>query len=391
LLWLGQMVSHVGDSLFFVGIFFLALDVTGSRGGAGLLVAVNFVPALVLGLFAGAIVDRYDRRRVMLAADLLRALAVGAIPLLHGAGRLTPAALGAAIFCLSVGTTLFNPALKSLVPERVPPSHLATVAAIFTVSEFGALVGGPVLAAFIIPTLGHIHLFSLDAVSFLVSAACLALLSRAARALPPRAITLAGLVHEIRTGVEAVAGDRVLRALLLIIAADNLIIMGLAHVATPLLVKDTLGLGPEGYAAAQRYFFLGMVVASMAFWAFGRHMPKGPTILLGIVLDGLTFIPIAFAQSLPQLQAALFVHALAIPMIVIPRTVLVQQLVPGHLHGRAFSLLNVTVFGMMALSCALTGALAEVISPRTLFIVLGLLGAIPGVIGLGIPTLRGSR
>src|SRR5205085_2467 len=78
LLWLGQVVSHLGDSLYLVGIFYLALEVTGSKPQSGLLLAVNFLPALALGLFAGAFVDRHDRQRMMIGADLLRAGAVGA-------------------------------------------------------------------------------------------------------------------------------------------------------------------------------------------------------------------------------------------------------------------------------------------------------------------------
>src|SRR4051812_23334600 len=76
LLWLGQVISHLGDSLYLVGIFYLALEVTGSKPQTGLLLAVNFVPALALGLFAGAFVDRHDRQRMMIGADLLRAIAV---------------------------------------------------------------------------------------------------------------------------------------------------------------------------------------------------------------------------------------------------------------------------------------------------------------------------
>ena len=89
LLWVGQVISHFGDSLFLVGIFFLALEITGSKASSGLLLALNFLPALALGLFAGAFVDRHDRRRVMLAADLLR--------LAGGGGHPAAAHLGAAV------------------------------------------------------------------------------------------------------------------------------------------------------------------------------------------------------------------------------------------------------------------------------------------------------
>ncbi len=400
LLWVGQVVSHLGDSLFLVGIFFLALEVTGSKSASGLLVALNFLPALALGLFAGAFVDRHDRRRVMIAADLLRGVAVGAIPLLRLSGHLGALALAVAMFALSTGTTLFNPAIKALIPEITPRSHLTSAASIFQISEFGALVLGPALGALAIPLLGSIHLFSLDSATFFLSAVCLFALPADARRLAHRVAprprlpfgpALAAITAEVKAGVAAMLASPVMRILLVLIAIDNSIIMGLAHVATPLLVKETLGLGPAAYAQAQTFFFLGMVAASAGFWLFGRRAPKGRTILIGIVLDGLTFIPLAFCHTLGQVQAALFFHALSIPMIIIPRTVLVQQLIPGPLHGRAFSLLNVTVFGMMAISSGLVGILAESVRPQTLFLVLGTVGAMPGLIGFAFRPLTATR
>jgi hypothetical protein len=86
-----------------------------------------------------------------------------------------------------------------------------------------------------------------------------------------------------------------------------------------------------------------------------------------------------------------FVHALAIPIIIIPRTVLMQQVVPGPLHGRAFALINVTVFGMTAISAGVTGSLAEHVPPATLFLVLGLAGAAVGAAGFALRSLRVAR
>jgi hypothetical protein len=88
---------------------------------------------------------------------------------------------------------------------------------------------------------------------------------------------------------------------------------------------------------------------------------------------------------------ALFVHAVAIPLIIIPRTVLIQHTVPGPLHGRTFALLNVTVFGMTAISSAIVGVLAERVAPQTLFLVFGLLGVLPGLAGFALPAVRNTR
>jgi MFS family permease len=401
LLWVGQVVSHFGDSLYLVGIFFLALEVTGSKAGSGLLVALSFVPALALGLFAGAYVDRHDRRRVMLAAELLRGLAVASIPVLHTLGRLTPLALAAAMFITAAGGTLFNPALKAIVPELVPGARLTTTAAVFQLSEYAAKVVGPALAGLvIIPALGSIHLFTIDAATFLVSVLCLLALApiarRPAHALRPdrSGPVLArsqGLWRELTAGARAVLAIPLLRRLLLLVALDNLLLAGLHQVATPLLVKERLGLDTDAFARAQSLFFLGLLVASALVWAVGQRLPRGPAVLTGLVLDGLTFLPLAFCDTLGEVQVALFFHALALPVMIIPRTVLVQQLVPGPSHGRAFALLNVTVFGMTAVSTALTGVLAEAFPPQQLYLALGTLGALVGVAGWLVPTLRRAR
>jgi len=400
LLWLGQVVSHLGDALFISVMFFVALDVTGSSSMSAALVALNFLPALALGLFAGALVDRSDRRKIMLWADLLRAISVGAIPILHATGLLTPSVLGVAVFCLATGATLFNPAIKSLIPRITPPQHLTAAVSGFQVAEYGALVAGPLLAAILIPLVGSINLLLVDAATFLFSAGCIALLplvrDRRPTPLgsmegPSLPLDLRATLHEAISGARQVWAVPSMRALLVIGTANNLAIMGLAHVATPLLVTKTLGLNAAAYSQTLGLFFLGMTLASAAFWVFGHNFPRGPTILVGIVLDGLTFIPYAFCSTIGQLGIAQFVHALFIPLIIIPRTVMIQRTVPAHLHGRAFALVNVTVFGMMALSSGMVGGLAEWVSPSRLFLVLGSIGALPGLIGFLLPSLRGAR
>jgi MFS family permease len=293
------------------------------------------------------------------------------------------------MFALATGSTVFNPAIQALGPEITPPAHLTTAATIFQISEFSALVVGPVLAAMVIPHFGTIHLFTLDSLTFFVSAAFLVALPRPIQRLRRERVDT--ILAEVKSGIAAVLATPILRALLILGACNNLVIMGLAHVATPLLVKETLGLDAAAYAQAQTFFFLGMALASAMFWVLGRRAPKGPTILIGIVLDGLTFIPLAFCETLGQVQTALFIHGLCIPMILIPRTVLVQEVVPWPLHGRAFSLINVTVFGMMAISSGIVGLLAEAVRPQILFAVLGVVGALPGLAGFGLRALASSR
>jgi MFS family permease len=372
LLWMGQVISHLGDSLFLVGIVWLVLDLTGSKSLTGWLVAVNFAPALLLGLFAGAFVDRHDRRRVMITADVVRFLAIAAIPALMVTHRLNAPVLGLLLLALATGTTFFNPAIKAILPEISPPSRLTAAVTIFQLSEQVAFIGGPLLGKPATKLFGLVHLFTVDSVTFLFSAICLLMLPRlgrrqshaaATQALPP--MTFGTILGETAVVIRAVWASPVLRTLLLLTALDNLFIMGPAYIATPVLVKETLHLGPDGYMSAMIFFFLGLALGTVATWLLARRAPKGRLILIGIVIDGLTFIPLYFCKTLAQVQA-----------------------VPGRLHGRLFALVNVTVFGMTGISAGLTGLIIERLPPATLFLMVGLLGAIPGLLGFRVRSLR---
>ena len=187
-------------------------------------------------------------------------------------------------------------------------------------SEFAALVVGPALAGLvIIPALGTVHLFTLDAATFVVSLLCVLALAPIARQaahaavqapLPPTAQRADPAAHARRGAhrgpLGAAGGVRPHRCCARCWCwwrLDNLLLTGLAQIATPLLVKETLGLGNEAFAGVQTFFYLGLLVASGGFWVLGRRGPKRRTILVGIVLDGLTFLPLAFCHTLRRRAA----------------------------------------------------------------------------------------
>ena len=102
-------------------------------------------------------------------------------------------------------------------------------------------------------------------------------------------------------------------------------------------------------------------------------------------------MPFYFCHTLPQIKAALFIHAFVIPLIIIPRTVLMQQAVPGRLHGRLFALVNVTVFGMTGISAGLAGLMIAHMPPGTLFLAVGIIGTVVGTLGSRVTALRTAR
>lgn len=423
LLWLGQMVSQSGDSIYQIGLMWLVLELSGSESVTGLVAMASYLPAVLLSLFAGVAADRYNRRKIMLSADALRFGIVLVIPFAHLAEQLSPAVLGINAFTLAIAATFFNPARDSLIPQIVPKNGLMRANSLIQTSWQFSLLLGPALAGLLLYYVGNVHLFTLDSLAYLSSFVFIFLIRYASPSLsyrpvenregenmhnpsdpryseennpnqpPPRfpegnekggrlqtVPRKPGLV-EIREGLVWTFRHPVILPLLLITIADNLFIMGPAIVGTPVLVKIELGLGAESYALVMACYAIGMLLGTAALLTFGSRFRKGQVLLVGMILDGLTFIPIYFVNSIEILAVIIIIHSLAIPMLTVSRASLIQSLVPNHMTGRIFALVNLSVIGMSALSSGMTGFALELWGARTVFLVIGVGGAMCGILG----------
>lgn len=170
--WLGQALSVIGGSISFFALPLLVLDATGSLAQMGLITAVAAVSAVGTGLFAGHVVDRVDRRRLMIVCDLARAALLGAVPFLWLAGpRIWLLYLMTAV--VGVLKTLFDVAYVTAVPNLVPAEDLtAANGRLMSTFAVGTLVG-PVAAGAIATWVGEDWALGVDGATFLVSAAAL--------------------------------------------------------------------------------------------------------------------------------------------------------------------------------------------------------------------------
>ena len=133
-----------------------------------------------------------------------------------------------------------------------------------------------------------------------------------------------------------------------------------------------------------------MIAGTLLLGVWQRHLNGGRILLVGMVLDGLTFVPLFWVRSAWLAGLVIFVHSVAIPMLVVTRPSLVQQIVPSNLQGRVFSIIGVTVVGLTALSSGLTGLVAELVDMPTIFAFIGVGAALCGAIGWTVAELRES-
>jgi len=394
-LWLGQLVSQAGDSITHMAVIWLMLELTGSPSLTGFIAFAATAPALLFGLFSGVMADHYRRRTLMLISDLARFFLILLIPLFYTMDMLTPMLLAIVVFSAASFGTLFNPARDAIIPELVHESKLLKMNALIQSTGYLAYFVGLFGAGMLLATLGLVNLFFLDAGTFLISFFLIMLISYQRG---ERSVSTYESRHlaELKKGLKFVIyEDRRLFWIILITALNNLFIMGPAVVGTPLLIKEVWDGSGQDFAFIESSYGVGMVIATIFVYRFATKYKKGTWLMLGLIYDGLTFIPLFWVGRLGVdpfwlTLSIIFIHSLGIPFIQVTRTTLVHSIVPGHMQGRVFSMINLAVIGVMSISVALTGVLAEWLSPRTIFLIIGVGATLSGLMGLSMKTIRNA-
>jgi MFS family permease len=379
LLFLGQVISQAGDSIYQIGLLWLCYELTGSRSLTGLMASAAFLPYLLFALPAGALADRFSRRSIMIVADGARFLLVGLLPLLHGLGALSILALGLFTFGVESFSALFYPARDALLPTLAPRDHLPHANALLQTSWQLAFLIGPSAAAILLPFTGLVHLFTVDALTFLISLMALAAIRipRSSRA----AARTTQAWHDVREGLGFVVHDRRMRMIVFITAVDNLFVMGPAVVGMVLFVRDTLHLGAREGAWIGACYAAGAIVGAPVVARLAGRFALGRLLLIGVVLDGLTFLPLFWVRTFAGAALTIVIHSLFIPLITVSRTTLIQRAVPAHLQGRMFAIIQMAVVGVTTLSTLLTGLLGEWVAAPWMYLGAGLLAAATAVPG----------
>jgi MFS family permease len=169
LLWTGQAVSMLGDTAFLVALGWRTYALTGSARSLGYVLTLQGVGLLLTVLVGGALADRYDRRRMMLASDLARFGLIAALTVIDGTGHLGIGILLGLAFAEGLATGFFTPALGGLVPLVVEEPGLGSANALIGMARQGSLLIGPSLAGLLYGFAGSTVVFGFNAASFLVS------------------------------------------------------------------------------------------------------------------------------------------------------------------------------------------------------------------------------
>ncbi len=389
LLYIGQTVSQLGDWFNTVAVYALLLDLTGSATAVAWMLIVQLLPIAIVSPFAGVLVDRLNRRRIMMAADLLRGTLILGLLLVR---RVDQTWIAYVVTAAAVAATaFFEPARTATIPNVTTPDELLPANALSSATwsamlAIGASVGGIVTAVF-----GRNTAFIVNSGSFFISAIFIAMTRYDAT--PPRRIRTAHLMA-ITGADDLIEGFRYIRHH--------------AHVAALMLVKTGWGLAGGVLLLltifGQRVFPIGRGAAAgigVLYGARGVGAALGPIALRWIVghnpsvmkrsigpaffMIGTFYAALAVAPGLSLASlCVLFAHCGG-SILWVFSTVLLQMEVPDELRGRVFAA-ELALFTLTsALSSYVTGFyLDRGVSPRTVSVVLGSLFLLPGTVWMVI-------
>jgi len=356
-LWLGSTISYIGDQFYLVALPWLVLELTGSGLAVGSMLMVAAVPRAVLMLMGGAVTDRSAPRDILLITTWARTVLVGIVTLLAWLHWIQLWHLYGLSALFGIADAFAIPAGQALLPKLVEREQLTSANALFTGAIQASALLGPAPAGVVIGAWGTATAFLVDTVSFVFAIVPLARLPRGDRQRGP-ATGRAGMWDSIAHGLGYVWNDAALRSLVLIIAGLNLWAIGPITVGMPVLAKFKFG-SSAAFGTMMSCFGAGALAGMMLAGMFRPTRRRGYLFLSFVFVESAGIVAMPFCDQL---------WLIAILMVFIGicggiANILMMAWIQGHvdhaLMGRVMSVIMFAAVGLMPVSLALAGLVAE--------------------------------
>ena len=366
-LWTGQLISTIGSSLTDLAAGILIFQQTNSALAVGLMLMATALPSLVVGLVAGVFVDRFDRKKIMIASDVLRAALVVSIPFVI---TINIYLLYVVVILASSVKQFFDPAEQSVLPDVASEEELSAANAFLSISSFGSTAIGFAAAGFLASTGDIAIAFYVDTVTFLLSAACIFFV-KVAPMVAEEVTSVGAVIQNLRAGVSMLVGTPILRSTL-IVFSPVLFAFGLWNV---LLLPFAVGIPPNGlggsefeYGLQEGLTSLGFVAGSLLMAKYIDRLPEGTWMVVSFTVMGIVGIFYGLANNIWTAILLVTISGFAQPPSSIARSLIIQRNTPREFRGRVFSAFFVSRDVLFLLGMA-TAGLADIIDIRLLIIV----------------------
>jgi MFS family permease len=372
-LWIGQGTSFVGDAVSMVALVVLVVQITGSASAVGGALVARLLPTIASPL-AGVLADRLDRRIVLVASDLARAVLV--LGLVFARDLATIYVL---VFLMGLARTVFNPTVRAAFPSVVGGGDLTRANALISGTFSTSIMVGPALGGLLVASIGVDAAFLADAATYLVSAI---LLSRVPLPrLRRESEEEEGFVRELRSGFGYLIGARI--PLAIVVGAFLTILTINATVpAEVFLAKETFGTGDAGYGLLVSLWGGGMVLGSAMMAVLGDRINLVLFYFLSIFVGAFALVGTGLAPAFVLALGALTVEGAATGIDNVATDTILQKRVPEAFLGRVFSIRLLGYSAGEALAYPLGGVLVDAVGPRSTYLLAGIATATAGLLVL---------
>jgi DHA3 family macrolide efflux protein-like MFS transporter len=391
-IWTGQALSLVGSNVASFALVWWLTETTGSATVLATASLVALLPGIILGPVAGACVDRWNRRLVMIVADSFVALVSAWLAWLFWAGAMQPWHVYVIMLARGIGGAFHWPAMEASTSLMVPKEHLSRVAGLNQMVRGAMNVVAPPAGAFLIALLPLHGIMGIDVATALVAVLPLAVvyIPQPPRVSSPARSGEAGTTirQDLVAGLRYVWGWPGLRAIILMAVLLNLT-GSPAFSLIPILVTQHFGGQALELGWMNSGWGLGIVLGGLALSTWGGFRRRVLTSLAGLVIMGVATVAIGLApaEAFWLALAGIAVGGVMNPMINGPLMALVQATVAPDMQGRVFTLIGSLCMAASPLGLAVAGPLADRFGVRPLFIVDGVVCLAMGVVGFFVPAI----
>lgn len=370
----GQLVSQLGDKFYLLALSFWVLEATQSASMMGIVLFCSFFPEVVSGLLAGAIADRYSRKWIIVATDLIRGFIVLGLSLLFYFDQVALVWIIIAQVLLSISTAFFNPCIPAVIPQIVKQENLAKANSQTQLIRGISTVLGPVLGGVSVAAFGYLFVFVFNGVSFIVSGICELFLNIPDEKQHSRA---SGFMDDVKEGFRYIIKDKSLVTLLGFIAMIHFFV-GAFQTITPVLAKVMTGVAVQNLGFIQTAFGLGMIFLSLVFGIKNlMNQRESFTLFISVFFIGVVNMVISLmvlngTESIFPYLVPFFIYGGSVILSVTAFRTLVQQATPNRMAGRVFGVASSVGDASIPLAMLIYGFLLDYFAVGYLLIISGL-------------------
>ncbi len=365
LLWTATLISNIGTWMHDIGAGWLMTTLDPSPAVVTLVQAATTLPMFCFALLAGALADRLDKRRMLLAINMILLVVVSLLTLLVWLNAMTPALLIAFTLVIGTGAAFMAPAWQAIVPQLVPREQLKPAIALNSMGINISRAIGPAIAGALIASVGLAAPFAFNALSFLVILTALTLW-RPEKTERPR--PTGSIIADMATGLRHVRHNQAMLATA-VRAAAFFLFASAYWALLPLIARSAEGGGATLYGALMALIGVGAVSGAVLLPRLQRVASSDATVRIGTAGTALALILMALAQIPAALLAAAFIGGMSWIAVLTSFNVSAQTALPNWVRARGLAVFLMVFFGSMALGSILWGQVAAATSIGTALII----------------------